>query len=295
MPAMGRLLIALSLSMLAACATPPRTAPAAPAAHDIVPLDYLPSLKGGYLKLASQETGRAYHVYVRLPEGYDASNDRRYPVVYLLDGDSLFPMLAPLHLFLTYDEKLPEAVVVGIAYGGFDAAINKRNIDFTAPAADGKPGEDGAPRFHRFLEKELLPAIEGRYRIDPARRVLVGQSRSGYFVMWSALEDPDLFWGRIASNPATTPGRGRFFAEASPHRVDGLRVVVAIGEREPVFRHAFVRQWTDMWQSRRDAPWVVKRLPIDNGTHAASIGETYRQAMLWLFDVGGQAAQASDH
>ncbi len=289
------LMLLLVLSMLAACSTTPNTPPSA----NRVPLDYLPALKGDYLRLESKTVGRPYHVYVRLPEGYDTSSAKRYPVVYLLDGDSLFPMLAPQHLFLTYDEKPPEAVIVGIAYGGFDPSINKRDIDYNPPAVDGKPGQDGAPLFLRFLEDELLPTIESRYRIDPSRRVLVGQSRSGYFVLWSALDAPDLFWGRIASNPATTPGRDRFFAQAAPHQRDDLRVAVAIGEREPEFRHAFVNEWSTAWQSRSDAPWAVKRLSIDNGTHAASIGESYRQAMLWLFDADVQAAkqsaETSDH
>ena len=35
----------------------------------------------------------------------------------------------------------------------------------------------------------------------------------------------------------------------------------------------------------------MKRLPIANGTHAASIGEGYRQAMLWLFDAEVEAAK----
>ena len=77
------------------------------------------------------------------------------------------------------------------------------------------------------------------------------------------------------------------------------RVAVAIGEREPEFRHVFVNEWSTAWQSRSDAPWAVKRLSIDNGTHAASIGESYRQAMLWLFDADVQAAkqsaETSDH
>ncbi|MBE2211394.1 MAG: alpha/beta hydrolase [Xanthomonadaceae bacterium] len=297
--AMPRLFAAVLVLMLTACSTTPAAPPAPPANVDIVPLNYLPSLKGDYLRLASKETGWPYHVYVRFPEGYDPTGGKRYPVVYLLDGDSLFPMLAPTHLFLTYDEKLPEAVVVGIAYGGFDRATNKRDIDFNPPAGDGKPGEDGAPRFLRFLEHELLPTVESRYRIDPSRRVLVGQSRSGYFVLWSAMQAPDLFWGRIASNPATTPGRDAFFAGAAPHQRDGLRVAVAIGEREPKFRQDFVDEWTQAWQSRDATPWQVKRLPIANGTHAASIGESYRQAMLWLFDAevqaARQAAAASDH
>lgn len=299
MTTIQRLLAAVFVLMLASCAASPARKDALPVASSIVPLNHLPSLKGDYLPLQSKEIGRTYHVYVRLPEGYDPSAAKRYPVVYLLDGDSLFPMLAPTHLFLTYDEKLPEAIVVGIAYGGFDPSVNKRDIDFIPPASDGKPGQDGAPKFHRFLENELLPDIEQRYRIDPARRVLVGQSRSGYFVLWSALHAPDVFWGRIASNPATTPGRGGFFADAAPQQRDDLHVAVAIGEREPVFRQTFVREWTEAWQSRDDAPWQVKRLSIANGTHAASIAENYRQGMLWLFDAEVQAAKrtkaASDH
>lgn len=293
------LMFALLLFSLAGCATTQPAKPGLPASSDSVPLNHLPSLKGDYLRLESKEAGRAYHIYVRLPEGYDPANSQRYPVVYLLDGDSLFPMLAPQHLFLTYDEKLPEAVIVGIAYGSFDPAINKRNIDFTGPAPDAKPGEVGAPSFRRFLENELLPTIEARYRIDATRRVLLGQSRSGYFVLWSAMEAPDLFWGLIASNPSTTPGRARFFDPPALHRRSDLRVAVAIGEREPEFRQTFVREWTDTWQSHDDAPWVVKRFPIENGTHAASIGETYRQAMLWLFHdevaAAKQAIEVSAH
>src|SRR5690606_2115211 len=102
-------------------------APEAPAADAgaRVPLEHLPALAGDYFPIRSQATGRTYHVYVRLPEGYDPDADVRWPVVYLLDGDSLFPLLAPTHLFLHYDEHLPEAIIVGIAYGGFDPAVNK--------------------------------------------------------------------------------------------------------------------------------------------------------------------------
>src|SRR3546814_3774782 len=80
-----------------------------------IPIDYLPALKGEYFQIASEATDRKYHIYIRLPEGFDPKASGRYPVIYLFDGDSLFPLLAPTHLFLTYDEKLPEAVIVGIS------------------------------------------------------------------------------------------------------------------------------------------------------------------------------------
>ena len=37
--------------------------------------------------------------------------------------------------------------------------------------------------------------IERRYRADPDRRVLFGQSRGGYMVLWSAFTVPGSFLG----------------------------------------------------------------------------------------------------
>lgn len=281
------------LAWLVLIAMPPAPAPAATGnvpAHGSVPLDHLPALKGDYFPLVAASSGRVHHIYVRYPEGYDPAAATRYPVVYLLDGDSLFPLLAPTHLFLHYDEKLPEAIVVGIAYGGFDPAINKRGIDFTAPGTGTEPDQGGAPRFLAFLREQLVPEVERRYAADPARRVLLGQSRGGYFVLWSALADPDLFWGRIASNPAHGPARERLFEQpASLHRRQDLRVAVASGTRDTAERRRIARDWTSFWAPRADAPWRVEFIEIPDGTHAASIGETYRRAMLWLFREGNAA------
>lgn len=290
---MIRCMMAILAWLLVTAMPTARAASPAPGTEDgtveRVPLEYLPALKGDYFPLTDRGSGRVYHVYVRYPEGYDASAPTRYPVVYLLDGDSLFPLLAPTHLFLHYDEKLPEAILVGIAYGGFDPAINKRNTDFTAPGADTAPEQGGAPGFLAFLRGQVVPEVERRYAADPARRVLVGQSRAGYFVLWSAREAPDLFWGRIASNPAHGPAREALFAEALPHARGDLRVAVASGTRDTVERRQVAREWVDAWTSRADAPWQIGFIEIADGTHAASIGETYRRAMLWLFREGNDA------
>lgn len=274
----------LLAACMGGCATPPTSAPA-PGARSAgtAPLDHLPALAGGYFPLTAKATGRTHHVHVRLPEGYDAAPARSWPVVYLLDGDSLFPLLAPTHLFLGYDEGLPEAIIVGLAYGGFDPAINKRNLDFTAAGADTAPDQGGAEAHHRFLREQLLPEVERRYRADPARRVLVGQSRAGYFVLWSAIRDPDLFWGRIASNPSFAPARGQLFDTPATYRRDDLRLVIASGARDTPERVRNAADWSAAWTQRSDAPWDVELIVLPEGTHAASIGDAYRRAMLWLF------------
>ncbi len=271
-------LIALSLT---ACTTPRPLLP--PAAAAAIPLDHLPALKGDYFRIDSRETGRPYHIYVRYPVDYEKERGQRYPVVYLTDGDSLFPILAAGHLFLHHDEKLPEALVVGIAYGSFDPSVNRRDLDFTPPG--GEPGTGGAADFQRFLKTELLPEVERRYRADPGRRILFGQSRGGGFVLYSAVTDADLFWGRIASNPALMPGRDLFFGTPAPAARSDLRLVVASGSRDrPHYRQPAL-EWFSHWQGRRDTPWRLNTLTIEGGTHAADSGRVYRAGMLWLFGL----------
>lgn len=143
-------------------------AAASPAAA-LTPLDYLPALAGDYFPIDSLETRHRYHIYIRYPEGYAEEPGARYPVLYVLDGDSLFPHLASNQLFIHYDDKIPDAIVVGIAYGSFDPPQNRRRHDFTV----------GAEAFGLFFERELLPLVEDRVRSDPARRILLGQSRGG--------------------------------------------------------------------------------------------------------------------
>ena len=264
---------------LAACA--PAAEPAAsPSA--IVPLNHLPALAGDYFPIDSVAVGRRFHIYVRLPENYAAQPERRYPVVYLLDGDSLFPILAANHLFLTYDDRLPEAIVVGIAYGGF-GPVNRRGIDFMPPAAGVPAEEAGAPAFQTFLRDELLPRIERTFRADPERRILFGQSRGGSFVIWSAFTEPDLFWARIASNPSLEPGREIYLGAPRPASRQDLKLVVSSGTRDrpPLRQQALA--WFAHWQGRTDLPWTLNALTVENGTHAADAPNVYRQAMRWLF------------
>jgi predicted alpha/beta superfamily hydrolase len=257
-----------------------------PEAHDASPrpLANLPSLTGEHFSLASEATGRTYHIHVRVPDGYDPAGGEAYPVAYVLDGDSLWPILAANHLFLTYDDGLPEAIVVGLAYGSFSPHINARSIDFMPPGSDGEFGQEaGAPDFARFLKDELIPVVEARWRADPERRILFGQSRSGSFVLYSAFTDPDLFMGRIASNPAFAPTEAFFHGEPATATRDDLKQMIASGEHDrPDLREAALR-WGEAWEDRAGTPWQARVETIPGGTHAANSTDAWRAGLRWFF------------
>jgi predicted alpha/beta superfamily hydrolase len=249
------------------------TAVAKPAPAPVIPLNHLPAIAGDYFPIASKATGLTYHIYVRHPQGYADKPGKRYPIVYLLDGDSTFPLLAAQHLFLTIDDKLPEAIVVGIAYGGFDPKVNKRDVDF-GPRAEA---------FHRFLESELMPAVEGKTRADPKQRVLVGQSYGGSFVLWSALNRPDAFWGRIASNPSFRLNSEKLWAPAVAPLQSGAKLYVVSGTANaPDARQQAIR-WVEQ-RATSPAGAGVERIDIAGGTHAADLPAAYRAALRKLFD-----------
>lgn len=240
--------------------------------------DRLAALEGDRFQLQSRHGLGRYNVFIRYPESYAKQTETRYPTVYLLDGDATFPYLAPHHLFLTYDDKLPEAIVVGIAYGSFAPPVNRRDRDFGA----------GVVGFQSFLKKELIPAVEQRTRSDPARRILVGQSRGGAFVLFSALSDPDLFWGRIASNPSFGANRDYLIRTEPPNpaRRD-LKVAIISGTRNNPDGIAGARQWVDAQTRSAHSAWSLRAIQIENGTHAADLPIAYRRAMRWLFDLEG--------
>jgi hypothetical protein len=171
---------------------------------------------------------------------------------------------------MTIDDGTPEAILVGIAYGGF-GPVNRRPHDF---------GE-GAPAFQRALADELLPAIERRVRSDPGRRILVGQSFGGTFALWSALTRPGLFWGHVASNLSFRFHAERLFAPSASGAEGRGRVALVSGTANNAEGRAKALAWHE-WHRTRPAPFVLRRFDIEGGTHAADLARAYRLAIGWM-------------
>ncbi len=156
--------------------------------------------------------GMEYLLFVNLPEGYDAS-EVRYPVVYLLDAWDEFGILAQAYRWQVRAGLIRPSILVGISHEGeFSDYTFNRARDFTPTLVPQDsmppwmrtvvPTSGGGPAFLRFLEDELIPFIESAYRVDPAERVLVGQSAGGLFATWVMFTHPGLFSGFGILSPA---------------------------------------------------------------------------------------------
>jgi predicted alpha/beta superfamily hydrolase len=151
-------------------------------------------------------------VIVSLPASYQGATARRYPVLYVLDGASQTGHTAESARLMARIGVMPEIIVVGVPSSGEDRAR-----DYTPPYMRADAERKDAPmgeadRFLRFMEKELIPHIERRYRTT-SQRMLAGNSRGGLFVMYSLLERPDLFSARFAFSPALWRDDDRMITE----------------------------------------------------------------------------------
>ena len=122
---------------------------------------HLQSLSGTrYHHIESAVIGRGFHVFVMAPAGGGHDANKKYPTIYLLDGGSKFPLLAPYYRSLNAGEGIPDAIVVGISYGSSNfKGGNYRGTDYTAPSAE-RDFCGGAENFQKFLADELFPFIE---------------------------------------------------------------------------------------------------------------------------------------
>jgi hypothetical protein len=140
--------------------------------------------------------------WIYLPPGYDSQSERRYAVLYLLDGQNVFDQATSFagewHADETCEAMLSAAaieplIVVGVANGGA-----RRGIEYTPwPSASPSAGiAGGSASLHlQWLATTVIPYIDTHYRTRArgADRALAGSSFGGLFTLYAALERPDLF------------------------------------------------------------------------------------------------------
>ena len=190
--------------------------------------------------------GDPYAILTAVPD--EAPPAGGYPVLYLLDGGASFGTLVEMvrqrrnRPAMTAVEA---AIVVGIAHPGaypYDRA--RRRMDYTPEPA----GRSGA--FLDFLTGELHPWMEERYEVHAGRRVLLGHSLAGAFVLETLAARPESHRGFVALSPSIWAARERLrdglaaigprLERAGEHHPRRLMVAVGQYDQEiaPWQRHA---------------------------------------------------------
>jgi len=158
----------------------------------------------GYIEqLQSKELGENRTLNIYLPEGYHAQDTLKYPVVYLLDGsaDEDFIHIAGLFHFNNFSwiDRVPKSIIVGIAN-----VDRKRDFTYATTVTEDKkrmPSSGRSDSFIRFIEKELQPFIEKKYKTCTSK-MIIGQSLGGLLATEILFKKPFLFTKYVIISPS---------------------------------------------------------------------------------------------
>ncbi|KYP14562.1 alpha/beta hydrolase-fold protein [Flavihumibacter sp. CACIAM 22H1] len=142
-------------------------------------------------------------VNIYLPDGYNEKDTTHYPVIYLLDGaaDEDFIHISGLVQFSSFEwvNRVPKSIVVGIT-----SADRRRDFTSATKVEEQRknfPSSGGSQFFIDFLEKELQPFIQKKFKTT-ASKTLIGQSFGGLLATEILLKRPGLFNRYIIVSPS---------------------------------------------------------------------------------------------
>jgi predicted alpha/beta superfamily hydrolase len=147
-------------------------------------------------KLHSKAMNEDRTIMIGVPDGYATSN-KKYPVLYLLDGQWGFSSTVQTLGWLSNPRygMIPQVIVVSLHTG------DNRTRDL-APTLDKQNNAGGgADKLYQFIKEELIPFVDKNYRTYNYR-VIGGASLGGLFVMYAFNNNPDLFNGYLSLSPS---------------------------------------------------------------------------------------------
>ena len=238
----------------------------------------------------SRHLGNSRTLIVFVPPGYDQSDARRYPVLYMHDGQNLFDPatafggneweLDATAFRLMEEGRVAPSIIVGV-YNTGDA-----RIDEYTPTRDRRHRRGGkGDLYGRFLVEEVKPFIDASYNTLPSVRstALGGSSLGGLITMFLGLRYPTVYGKLAVMSPSVWWDRRAIIREVEKIRVPPkARIWLDAGTNEDTNVIPDARRLKDALVAKG---WILERnlkyVEVEGGTHsegawAARVGDVLR-------------------
>jgi predicted alpha/beta superfamily hydrolase len=246
--------------------------------------------------LESPQLGNRRDILALLPASHDGAT-RRYPVVYMHDGQNLFD---PATSFARqWDaggaadaaaDAGAEAILVGIPNAGDE------RIGEYSPFTDARIGGGMGDAYLDFIAETVKPLVDSTFRTQTGREstFTAGSSMGGLIGLWGFFGRKDLFGGVAAMSPALWFARRAIFARLATIEPPDGRIYIDGGTAEGPMLLADVARLRDLlidkgYRAGRDFRFVMDR----DGRHdEESWGRRLPAALQFLLGAAGPLRRA---
>ncbi|MEO9600398.1 alpha/beta hydrolase-fold protein [Parasphingorhabdus sp.] len=233
---------------------------------------------------------REVNVYLPdLPDWADEVFESPLPVLYLIDGgtDQDFFHIAGLSQLTLVNAERQPMIVVGIK-------THNRRAEISYPATDPRYQTEFAEwqvadgeNFRRHIEDEVMPLIEAKYQTG--RKIILGESLAGLFVMEVFLRNPNMFDDYVSVSPSLW-WDDRFLAKNAAtylktHKASDRRLYVTMADEGGTMQKGLDELLLALDQ---DAPEGLQAKYVDRrqeDSHSTIYHHSARDALSWLFGI----------
>lgn len=243
------------------------------------------SLLAELLPMPGLNRKRQVRIYV--PPGY-ATSQRRYPVLYMHDGQNLFDAATSYAGEWQVDETLNALSAAGqleLIVVGIDNGQEKRMTELN-PWSHPRFGAAEGREYMEFVVRVVKPLIDQRYRTkaDRANTAIMGSSMGGLISHYAINQYPEVFSKAGVFSPAYWVGEAMFqWVESRPARPDARLYLLMGGLEGDAMINDVRRMAASLLKAGHPQPNLVLKIVPQARHHEAFWSAEFRQAVLWLF------------
>lgn len=245
--------------------------------------------------LSSRFLDEPRDVIVYLPPDYNSSPRRRYPVLYLHDGQNLFDAATAFAgnewgLDELAEEMIRTAQIEPLIIVGIYNAGSKRMSEYTH--IRDRRGRGGRARVYgKLVVEDVKPFIDDEYRTlnDPSNTGLGGSSLGGLVTLYLGLHYPDIFGKLVVMSPSIWWANRAILRELKKLRVKSRQKIwLDIGTCEGQNPETCVKNVKDLyetllakgWEPGKDLEFIEDQ---GAGHNESAWGFRMRHALRFLF------------
>ncbi len=244
--------------------------------------------------------GNRRNLRIWLPPGYDdrLNRSRRYPVLYLNDGQNLFESSTAFggvdwEVDESADRLIRERRIEPLIIVGIDNAGNERIREYVPYRWFDIPVRNVlGKKYPGFLLEEVMPFVQKRYRVaaGPQNTGLGGSSLGGLIALYTAMRRPRQFGRLLVESPSLFVGDRRVLLDSARVKRWPERIFLGVGTRElgdDERSHQVVEDVRALEQILRAAGLSGDRLEVDideGASHSESAwARRFPEALAFLF------------
>lgn len=240
-----------------------------------------------YENFEMPQLGRTRRIWLYLPSDYHQNTEKRYPVIYLQDGQNLFD-----ERYAAFGEWDVDGTMMYLEREGFSGAIvvgidngSSLRIDEYSPYQNEHGGGEG-DQYADFLVQTLKPHIDSKFRTlaDRENTAIGGSSMGGLISLYAGLKYEDVFGKLLIFSPSLW-----FSEKIYEYAVDkGIKFPTKYyflgGDKESPYMRARIGRMAKIVQMNAHPESQINVTIREHGDHTESFWRAeFGNACKWIF------------